>query len=734
MRGLKAAEARVKAFGASMAAVGSKMVTGGVLAGMPLGLATRMTAGFEQSMARVKALTNAGADDFAAMKKEAERLGATTVYTAAQAAQTMGVFALAGMDANDVIAATGPTLNLAATGMMDLAQAADISMKVMKGMGMTTAQLPYVVDVLAKAMTTANTDLVMLGDAFKYVGPVAKAAGLSFEETTAAIQILSDAGMQGDMAGTTLRGAILSLTSPSQEAVAKMRQLGVETKDAQGNFLSLAEIVGQFEKALSGMGSGDRLEAIGTIFANRQATGIAELVDRGADALRGKTAALFDAQGTSARIAATQLDTLYGAWMLFTSAVEGVAISVGQAVTPALRDMGETLMGVTGAVRAWADANPELFATLAKVVTGVVVAGAAYLALGVAINVVMFAVGGLAAVASAAAGLVMLSFAPWVVVLSTLAKIPALIYYTSDYGAKQMKALGKATGEAMTTAGEWASAGLQKVGTAFAELGEGIVYVWNGVVEAVQAGDLELAMRIAWNGISVAWTAGVNSLTDAWDAFTDYFFSSMDPASTALAHFLNDAATELGQTPNVASGLASDLTFGLWDWAVGGSPEARQQEMIDATVARNQVAAQIDPVAEAMEKKRKADAEAARKKRQDELDKALADLEASRAAASEAKRNAEIARIQEQQMREEVNDTGPVAGGRRLPTGEEVGGAMGRASGSSSGTFSAAAIRGLTGRESRVEGLLDAIKGLSERQMRLLDKIERNTGDDLRFT
>ena len=182
-------------------------------------------------------------------------MGATTVFSASQAAEAMSYFALAGFDTQQIMDALGPTLNLAAAGQIEIAEAADIAAKIMSGMGISADNLGNAIDVMAKAMTTANTDLTMLGDAFKFVGPMAKTAGVSLEEITAAIQLLSNAGIQGEMAGTTLRGMLLSLTSPSSEAKRELDRLGVSIIDSAGNVRGLAAIIGDLESSLSGAGS-----------------------------------------------------------------------------------------------------------------------------------------------------------------------------------------------------------------------------------------------------------------------------------------------------------------------------------------------------------------------------------------------------------------------------------------------------------------------------------------------
>lgn len=470
---------------------------------VPLGLATKQFADFEQAMARTRGLLNLEKTDdmFRSLSEEAKRLGRETVFTAGEAAQAMSVFALAGMKANDILKATAPTLNLAAAGQLNMAQAADISMKVMAGMGIETQHLGYAIDVLTKAMTTANTDLVMLGEAFKYVGPVAKSAGLSFEETTAAIQMLSNAGMQADMAGTTLRGAILSLTSPSQEALTMLRQLGVAVNDARGNFRPLVDIIGDLENSLKGMGTGRQLEVIGTIFANRQATGISELVSQGAGKLREMTAELTKAgrEKVSSRIASVQLDTLIGSWKLFTSAVEGVAVAIGEALAPTLRAWGDAITAVTNALNRIAIINAEWIPMLAETAGTLVVVGGALWTVGAAVKVLAFGLGWVIAPAiGLVAGAVGLLLSPIGLVVAAIGGITYALLSLTKTGRNVLGELGKG----------------------FAAIGGTISKAWAGIADAFMAGDLSLAAKIAFKGIHLAWNQLIVAMGTAWESFT----------------------------------------------------------------------------------------------------------------------------------------------------------------------------------------------------------------------
>jgi len=396
VRGLNKSRARLRAFGAQVTKLGTQLVRVAAVAAAPFALSTKVFATFESRMARVLALTRATREEFDALSARAQDLGRSTIFSASQAAEAMSFFALAGFKVKTIMDAVGPTLDLAAAGQIEIAQAADITTKIMAGMGITTAELGHAVDVMAKAITTANTDVTMLGDAMKFVGPLAKSQGIAFEELTAAIQLLSNAGIQGEMAGTSLRTSLLSLTSPSSEARREFRALGIEIGDTSGNMRTLANIVGQFEQALAGMGTVQRADILGRIFPNRAVTAIIELIGQSSKRLAQFTENLRDAGGSAERIARIQLDTLAGSFTILKSAAQGLGIVIGDALKGPLRAVADLATSWANAIARVASEHKGAIRTIVTVIASVGAFGAALIALGTSIKVVAFAIGGIA--------------------------------------------------------------------------------------------------------------------------------------------------------------------------------------------------------------------------------------------------------------------------------------------------------------------------------------------------
>src|SRR5690625_4114830 len=196
-------------------------------------------------MNEVAALSGATGDELDQLRAKAREMGAATMFSASEAADAMGFLAMAGFDTNEVLEAIPGTLQLAASAQMDLGRAADIVSNILTGYGKTTEELAHVNDVLVASFTSANTNLEQLGEAMKYAGPVASSAGVQFEEAAAALSLMGNAGIQGSMAGTSLRGALSRILSPTDAAAGAMERAGLSFTDAQERILPLVDILEQ---------------------------------------------------------------------------------------------------------------------------------------------------------------------------------------------------------------------------------------------------------------------------------------------------------------------------------------------------------------------------------------------------------------------------------------------------------------------------------------------------------
>ena len=204
--------------------------------------AAKTGADFESQMSRVKAISGATGEEFEKLKAQAIELGAETSFSASQAAEGMENLAAAGFTTTETMEAMPGLLDLAAASGEDLASSSDIATSALRGFGMEASEAGHVADVLAENANRTNSSVAETGEAMKYVAPLARSAGLSFEETAAAIGIMANAGIQGSQAGTTLRGAISRLSKPTDDMQNAMDDLGISFYDADGKMLSLIHI------------------------------------------------------------------------------------------------------------------------------------------------------------------------------------------------------------------------------------------------------------------------------------------------------------------------------------------------------------------------------------------------------------------------------------------------------------------------------------------------------------
>ena len=256
-----------------------------------------MAGSYDKAMRSVQAKTGATAADMERLTAQSREMGRTMVHSATDAAEGQAFLAQAGFDVNEVLSALPGTLNLATAGELSLGRAADIASNVLTGFNLNVSEANRVADVLALTAQSTNTNVQQMGDAMKYAASVAAAADADFEETAAAIGLLANAGFQGSMGGTALRGAMSKLLNPTKAAQKILDKLGISAVTSTGSLKPLHEIVGQFEDA--GLTAGDAMK----IFGQRAGPGMLALVSQGSGALVELTAELKNAEGTAQKTA-----------------------------------------------------------------------------------------------------------------------------------------------------------------------------------------------------------------------------------------------------------------------------------------------------------------------------------------------------------------------------------------------------------------------------------------------
>ena len=337
---------------------------------------------FEQGMAEVGAITRAADEDLQRLTENAREMGRTTKFSATQAAQGQKFLAMAGFKTNQIIHSMPGMLDLAAASGMDLGRTADIASNILTGFGMEASDMTRVANVMALAFSSSNTDVEQLGYAMKYAAPQAKALGFSIEQTAAIVSKLSDAGIQGQMAGTTLRGMIDSLTDKSNAK--KLKGLKVNVVDKKGNLRDLGTIIKEMDKRMSakGWGSAKRASFIKDVFGARAGTGANAIWDA---VLSGSLEELtqkyiHEQDGAVRRMADKMNATAKGSLTQLGSALESVGIDLGNVLLPPLAETAKGLASIVGSVSGLLQKYPGLTKWIVGIGAGFVGLKAATLA------------------------------------------------------------------------------------------------------------------------------------------------------------------------------------------------------------------------------------------------------------------------------------------------------------------------------------------------------------------
>lgn len=364
----------------------------GVGMAMGAGLAKSITIGaaFESDMAKVAAVSRASDEQLQQLTATARQLGAETQWSASEAAQGMQYLAMAGFKTNEIVETMPGMLNLASAGAIDLASASDIASNILTGFGLSASDMNRVGDVLTNTFTQSNTTLQGLGATMKYAAPVAKAMGVSIEEAAAMAGKLGDAGIQGEMAGTTLRSVMLRLSAPSEKGAAALEALGVSTVDASGNMKKMPVIMKELDKAMSGMSESAKANFTKAIFETEAMSGALVLMEQaGSGALDNFVGAVKDV-GSAEAVASKQIDNLKGDVTILNSAMQEMALKIYDSVKPALRAFAQGATEIVTKIGAWAKENPGLVQKIVAVAGAIAAFTAAALPMLAALKTAQF--------------------------------------------------------------------------------------------------------------------------------------------------------------------------------------------------------------------------------------------------------------------------------------------------------------------------------------------------------
>lgn len=468
--------------------------------------AAKVGGDFEEQMSRVKAISGATGDTFEQMKQQAIDLGAKTAFSAKESAAGMENLASAGFSAQEIMKAMPGLLDLAAVSGGDVALASENTATALRGFGLEASEAGHVADVFARAAADTNAEVGDMGEALKYVAPVANSMGISLEETAAAIGIMSDAGIKGSQAGTTLRGALSRLARPTKAMQDTMDNLGVSFYDADGKMKPLKTQVELLKKAFEGLTPEQQQNALVTLYGQESLSGMMALIDKGPDSLGKLTKSLKDSDGAADDMARTMQDNMNSSIEQMFGAFESAAIVIQKILAPSIKKVADAISGLV-----------EKFVSAPESTQRLVVAIGA---IAIAIGPVLYAL-----------GMLVKAFQTMKVGLGVLGN-----------GISLFKKLGSAIGFLTSPVG--------LVIAAVALLVVGFIYLWN------TSEDFRNFWIGLWEGIKSAVSSAVEWIQNAWKSTGEWFNN--------LWKSIKEGADNVWTTIQEAPGKAADWIKNKW--------------------------------------------------------------------------------------------------------------------------------------------------------------------------
>lgn len=350
----------------------SKAVAGAVASVSALSL--NVGTSFTSQMSTVQALlgfTEGTQEQTAIMKQLEDRassVGATTQYTATEVGQAYEYMAMAGWNSTEMLDGLNGVINLNSVAGIDLATTSDIVTDSLTAFGLGAEESTHFADVLATTITKSNTNVEMLGEAFKYVGPMANSLGYSIEDVSMALGIMANAGVKGEQAGNALKTSLARLASPSKQAQEVIDRLGISLADENGNTLGFADMLDQLRNKLKGVeaelvnadgslkeyeeiqeelqGKNEQLQLISdasNLFGKNQVASMLTLINATDEEFEELKKSIDEADGSAEAMAQVKLDNLTGDVTILKSAIEGIGLSIFDYLEIPLRDVVQTV-------------------------------------------------------------------------------------------------------------------------------------------------------------------------------------------------------------------------------------------------------------------------------------------------------------------------------------------------------------------------------------------------------
>lgn len=296
---------------------------------------------FEAVMSEVQAISGASGKDLEKLSAKAKQMGATTKFSATESATALKYMAMAGWKTNQMVSGLSGVMNLAAASGEDLGTVSDIVTDSMTAFGLKAKDSGHFADVLAKASSSSNTNVAMMGETFKYVAPLAGSMKYSIEDTATAIGLMANAGIKGSQAGTSLRSIITRLVKPPKDAATALNALGISTTKADGSMKPLRETMAELREKFSGLTESQKASYASSIAGQEAMSGLLAIVNASDSDFNKLQKAIDNSSGAAKKQADVMNNNLQGALYDLGSVAESVGIGIYEDIkTPLTKAVG----------------------------------------------------------------------------------------------------------------------------------------------------------------------------------------------------------------------------------------------------------------------------------------------------------------------------------------------------------------------------------------------------------
>lgn len=328
------------------------MLQAGAILGVGIGVNDTVDTykNFEAAMSQVKAISGASGAEFTQLTDKAKEMGASTKFTATESAEAFNYMSMAGWKAQEMLDGIEGIMSLAAASNEDLGTTSDIVTDALTAFGMKASDSGHFADVLAQAASSANTNVGMMGETFKYVGTMAGALGYSIEDVSLTAGLMANTGLKAGMAGTSMNNIFTRLSTNTNGAADAIRELGVEFFNADGSARKWSTVMEELRTATANYTDEQKTNLANTVAGMEAQKGLLAILNATEEDYNKIAEAVNNADGAAGRMADTMIDNLAGAMTLLQSAADGVKLSLGERLKPYLMDLTDWLTGQMPAI------------------------------------------------------------------------------------------------------------------------------------------------------------------------------------------------------------------------------------------------------------------------------------------------------------------------------------------------------------------------------------------------